>query len=155
MYNSAHLVVENNDIGHGVTEYLWHDLEYENLINYGGKRELGVRSTKKTKAVALDLLKEFIEDSKLEILDINTLYELSRFIEVRPGIFKAEDGEHDDCVTSLMWALFILKTNYIDKDDIFMSDDEIEEESEYDEEPLIPVIDNGASDENDTSWLTQ
>ena len=51
-YNNAHMMVENNDIGQSVADSIWHELEYEELIN-ADPRGLGVRSTKKTKAKAM------------------------------------------------------------------------------------------------------
>lgn len=158
-YNEAWIMCENNDVGQAVVNKLWHDLEYENLVNYAAtkanRKDIGIRATKKTKSMGCDLLQEFFEDYLLEIFDLDTIYELSKFEETSTGIFKAEDGEHDDTVMALLWALFIIKTNYIDREDDIKISRDMEEDSEYDEEPLIPVIGNGDSDENDNSWLTQ
>ena len=136
-YNNAYIMIENNDIGQAVVDYIWHDVEYENLVNYSTtkKNDIGIRSTKKTKSLACDLLQLFMQEFKLEIVDSDTIFELSKFIELKPGKFGAEEGENDDCVTSLLWALFILKTNYLDNDDI--KDEKIDEklkESDSDEE---------------------
>lgn len=121
-YNNAYIMVENNDIGQAVVDYIWHEAEYENLVNYSPmkKRDIGIRSTKNTKSLANDLLQLFMEDGKIEIIDSDTIYEMSKYVESQtfPGKFSAEEGENDDCVTSLLWGLFILKTNYIDNEDI-------------------------------------
>lgn len=127
-YNDAFLMIENNDIGHAVCDYVWKDLEYENLVNfsYDAKKkrtEIGIRSTRKTKSIGCDLIKDIIEELDIDIIDPDTIYELSVFIEIRTGIFQADDGEFDDTVTALLWALFILKTNYIDKEDIILHKD--------------------------------
>lgn len=151
-YNDSYIMCENNDVGQAVVNKLWHDLEYENLVNYtatkAGRADIGIRATKKTKPMGCDLLQEFFEDFLIEIFDLDTIYELSKFEETSTGIFKAEDGEHDDTVMALLWALFIIKTNYIDReDDIRASRDENDEE-QYDDEPLAPIIIDGAGEED-------
>ena len=150
-YNEAFVMCENNDVGQAVVNKLWHDLEYENLVNYAAtkanRKDIGIRATKKTKSMGCDLLQEFFEDFLIEIFDLDTIYELSKFEETSTGIFKAEDGEHDDTVMALLWALFIIKTNYIDReDDIKASRDNDEEQ--YDDEPLAPIIIDGAGEED-------
>ena len=109
-YNNAHMMVENNDIGQTVADSVWHEFEYEELINADPKG-LGVRSTKKTKLKANMLIKEYLEKDRLTIYDERTLYEISRYEEVRPNVFAAGRHEHDDCVTSLLWALYFLVTD--------------------------------------------
>jgi len=107
LYNNAGVMVENNDIGQSVCDSVWYELEYEELINIDPKG-LGIRSTKKTKAKANALLKEYVEKDWLRLCDERTLYELSRYEEIRPNVFAAGKHEHDDCVTSLLWALYFL-----------------------------------------------
>jgi hypothetical protein len=143
MYNTAHICIENNDIGHALITYMHEDLEYEELVHfsYDGKRknhDLGIRSTKKSKSAACILLKELIETCQLIIVDATTIYELSTFEEVNTNIFAAEDGENDDTVTSLLWAIFILTTGILDEDDLAGGAVE-EDEPEDDEEPDIPI----------------
>lgn len=108
-YNNAHMMVENNDIGSSVADAVWHEFEFENLVN-ADPRGLGVRSTKKTKLKANILLKEYLEKERLNIYDERTVYELSRFEEIKPNVFAAGRHEHDDCVTSLLWALYFIIT---------------------------------------------
>jgi hypothetical protein len=109
-YNNAYIMIENNDIGHIVCDSVWYELEYENLVNLDIKA-LGVRSTKKSKKTANMLMKEYIEKNWLNIVDEKTVYELSRYQETRPGVFEAGRHENDDCVTSLLWALYFIKTD--------------------------------------------
>ena len=109
-YNNAHMMVENNDIGQTVADSVWHEYEYEDLINVDPKG-LGIRSTKKSKLRANMLVKEYLEKDRLLIRDERTLYELSRYEEIRPNVFAAGRHEHDDCVTSLLWALYFIITD--------------------------------------------
>ena len=56
-----------------------------------------------------------VHNGWLEIHDKRTIYELSRYVEVSPDVYHAEgQNENDDCVTSLIWALYYLKTDYYD-----------------------------------------
>jgi hypothetical protein len=112
-YNNANLMVENNDIGQSVCDTIWYELECENLINLDNKG-LGVRSTKKSKLRANMLLKEYMEKNMLQICDEKTLYELSRYEEITPNVFAAGKHVNDDCVTSLLWALFYITTDDYD-----------------------------------------
>jgi hypothetical protein len=119
-YNNAYLCIENNAEGNAVINEIWHHLEYEYVVDYGkDKKELGIRATTKTKSLALSNLKFMIENGELEILDSDTLYEVSKFIEVRPGIYRGESGEMDDRVAALYWACFF-KTlqDYYDVEEI-------------------------------------
>lgn len=115
-YNNAAMMVENNDIGQMVCDKIWYDLEYENLINCDPKG-LGIRATKKTKLAGNLLLKKYIENGYLEIVDKTTHFELSRYCEVSPGVFHAAtESDHDDSTTSAIWALWFLTTEFYDPD---------------------------------------
>ena len=109
-YNNAHLLVENNDIGSSVCDSIWHELEYEELVNLD-PRALGVRSTKKSKKIANMILKEYMEKGWLKVCDEKTVYELSRYEEIKPGVYAAGRHEHDDCVTSLLWSIYYVKSD--------------------------------------------
>jgi hypothetical protein len=109
-YNNAHLMIENNDIGQAVCDTIWYELEYENLVNADDKG-LGIRSTKSSKKYANMLLKEYLEKGWLRICDDRTIYELSRYEEVRPNVFAAHQHENDDCTTALLWSLYFIRTD--------------------------------------------
>lgn len=116
-YNDAYMMVENNDIGHMVCDRIWNDHENEKLINYDPKN-LGIRSTKKTKFEGNMLLKKYVENNYLKIRDTNTVYELSRYEEVSPNVFHCNtQNGNDDCVTSLIWALYFISTDFYDPEE--------------------------------------
>ena len=113
-YNNAFMMVESNDIGEVVCDVLWNDLECDRLINYD-KKGLGIRSTRKTKLAGNLLLKKYIENGWLTIKDSTTIYELSIYEEISPNVFHAAgQNDHDDCVTSLVWAVFYLTSTFYD-----------------------------------------
>jgi hypothetical protein len=112
-YNDAHMMIENNDIGQAVCDTVWYELEYENLINMD-ETTLGIRSTKRSKKIANMYLKEYMEKNWLQVWDEKTVYELSRYEEIKPGVYAAGRHEHDDTITALLWALYFVKTDQFD-----------------------------------------
>lgn len=119
-YNNANILVELNDIGEMVSQSLYHDFEYENILattNNGrsGKKlttifssnaDFGLRTTKTTKITGCSLLKLLVEQDQLLIRDWNTIQELSTFSK-KGGSYEAEPGNHDDLVMGLVifaWA---------------------------------------------------
>jgi len=117
-YNDAQMMIENNGIGEALTQAIWYEYEYDNIINLDPKG-LGVRSTSKSKLQANILLKRYIDEKYLNLKDEHTILELSKYVEVRPNVFQAETSStHDDCVTSLLWALYFLITPYFDGENL-------------------------------------
>jgi len=121
-YNSAHVLVEINDIGSQVADILHYDLEYENLIKsafkghkgqtitesgMGAKRvQLGVRTTVPVKKLGCAVLKNLIEQDKLIVEDPDTIDELTTFVADGQS-FSADDGHTDDlvmCLVLFSWA---------------------------------------------------
>lgn len=115
-YNTAHVLVEINDIGGQVADILHHDLEYDNILvtsvrgrkgqtldgGFGGsKSQLGVRTTKAVKRVGCSIMKSMIEDNKLIPEDYETIIELVSFV-AKANTYEAERGHHDDLVMTLV-----------------------------------------------------
>lgn len=147
-YNGAYMMVENNDVGQIVADAIWYDYECDRIINCDAKG-LGIRSTKKTKLAGNLLIKKYVENGYLQINDSKTLYELSRYEEVSPNVFHAAgQNENDDCVTSLIWALYYLTTPFYDKDDNTISRKDISDK--YKIEDDRPIFFDNDIDEN---WL--
>lgn len=114
MYNNAFMIVENNDVGGVVANTLWYEMECDRVLNTEPK-EIGTRASKKTKLIALMLLKRYIENGWLKIHNAETIEQLSRFGEVSLGMFKATVG-HDDHVSALYWGLYYLQTPFFEED---------------------------------------
>jgi len=111
-YNNAMMMIENNDVGSIVCEVIWYDYECDRIVNLDPKG-LGIRSTKTTKPLANLMLKEYVEEGYLKIVDKSTISELELYEEVSPDVFACDNG-NDDCVTSLLWALYFVKTEFYD-----------------------------------------
>lgn len=122
-YNECEVMAESNDVGELFCSDLWNKKSFERLLNCD-KKGLGIRATKKSKLEGNLLLKKYIENDWLAVCDKRTIYELSRYIEVSPNVFHAEgQNENDDCVSSLLWALYYLTTDFYDKTDTKASED--------------------------------
>lgn len=144
-YNEAVIMIENNDIGDGVANNIWHVYEYDKIINCDPKG-IGIRSTKKSKLEANLNLKRYVENGWLELCDKRTQFELSRYEEVegKINVFKAINNENDDTVTSLLWAAFFLTTKfYEDESEKYDGLPEIEKKNRIEDNYPIIIIDTG------------
>lgn len=108
-YN-AKCLIETNDLGEAVARDLWENMEFENLLYCDGeslgmfsvvKRQVGLKTTARTKRIGCSDLKILIEDDVLLLRDEETIKELSLFT-YQKGTFMAEEGFHDDLVMGLV-----------------------------------------------------
>lgn len=153
-YNKAYIMAENNDVGAQLCDYIWWDYENEQLLNCQ-KDGLGVHSNKKTKLAAHMLMKRYFENGWLTTKDVRTIFELSVYEEVRPDIFKASGNDHDDCVTSLFWALYFITTTFFDGKKLNVKNIDpkfkIDTQAIEEQQPVI-VEDTQKIDENGFNW---
>ena len=101
------------------------ELEYENILFIsrsvkgqvasggfgGGKTQLGVMTDKKVKRIGCHNFKSLVEEGKLLINDVDTISEISTFIEKR-GSYSADDGYHDDLVMTLVLFSWLTTNPY-------------------------------------------
>jgi hypothetical protein len=146
LYNEAPILIENNGEGGQVIDAVWHQFEYDKIINYE-KKGLGIRSSVKTKLAACLVLKRYIENGWLQLNDKDTVRQLTFFEERSENIFKAVGSQNDDLVTSLYWAVYFLQTNQYDGygNEISKIEDRFKikkDENEEDSVAGICIIDN-------------
>lgn len=125
-YNDAAVLVEINDIGSQVSEALFYDFEYENVMmtenagrmgkritaGFGGKeKDFGIRTTKPVKNVGCAILKLLIEGHKLELFDKYTIEELKTFSR-KNNSYEAEQGKHDDMIMPLVLFAWLTDQQY-------------------------------------------
>lgn len=121
-YNEAYVVVESNEIGSLVLYHLLNELEYDNIFysftnehqeltaTQATKAKVpGVKTSKKVKAQGTLTLKTIIENDQIILNDFDLVSELSTFVLKKNKTWGAEEGYHDDCVSTL-W-LFAWLTN--------------------------------------------
>ena len=112
-YNEAYVVIESNDAGQLVCTGLYHEREYENVhmsstIKSSG---IGVEMTRRTKRLGCSGFKDLLEERKLDIVDENTILEISTF-EAKGASYEAKDGNHDDLVMNFVMFGFLIQTSF-------------------------------------------
>ena len=111
-YNNAFVCIELNNNGIMVAKELYLDLEYDNLIEFGGM-DLGIKMTKKVKAQGCSTLKDLIEKDKLIINNKQTIDEIQVFIQ--DGVsWAAETGYNDDSVMSYVIFAYLTTLDTFD-----------------------------------------
>lgn len=112
-YNNAYVVIESNDAGQLVCTGLYHEREYENVHMSSTVKSsgIGVEMTRRTKRLGCSGFKDLLEQRKLEIVDENTILEISTF-EARGNSYEAKDGNHDDLVMNLVMLGFLVQTTF-------------------------------------------
>ena len=121
LYNSATIIIENNEVGIYVSEQLNNDLDYPNMYNpdliseQGGNYKPGVRTTQTTKRIGCNNLKSLIENGKLEIYDFQTVREFSNFNRSKnKKSYEAASGNDDIVMTLVMFAWAVKQNNFIE-----------------------------------------
>jgi len=144
-YNNAHIMCENNGEGSPVVQRLWWELENENLVNTGSKvANLGIRATRNTKPKAVLLMKKLIEDGSINLIDRNTIEQLSTFIEDNNKFFGKD--RPDDLVSALYWSTYIFEMGVLDESFGFIT-------KVGDDIDLWGVLSDVERVEEDWSWL--
>jgi hypothetical protein len=103
LYNEAIVLIENNDVGQVVCNTVYYDYEYENTfvqstIKAGG---IGVTMSKRVKRIGCSNMKDLIEQRKLDIVDSETISEISTF-ESKGTSYQASGGNHDDLIMNIV-----------------------------------------------------
>jgi hypothetical protein len=157
-YNNGLMIIENNEgAGQSITDTLWNVYEYENIYRdknidgkVGFKRYTGFRTTIKSRALVLNLLKIFIDEGKLIVNSKATLEQFYTFTKRKTGNkYEAEDGYKDDAVMSLaiMFAPFVENKTFDDYK-MFVKELKIEESTQTTSE-FLSSIDVGFSSDED------
>ena len=149
-YNEAYVVVENNDQGTVVCNGLYYELEYENLhveslIKSTG---LGITMNKKVKRLGCSGFKDILENNRLDIVDDDTILEISTFV-AKGQSYEAADGNHDDLVMNMiMFGYFAGSRQFGDLTDIDLKQLLFEQKARDIDDDLPPFgfIDDGLDD---------
>lgn len=111
-YNSALVLVENNDAGQVVCNAIYYDYEYENMFTSSSVKSngIGVTMDKKVKRIGCSNLKDLLEGGKIHVVDPHTISELACFVP-KGGSFAASEGAHDDSVMNLVLFAWFVSTD--------------------------------------------
>jgi hypothetical protein len=164
-YNTAHALIEINDIGAQVADILHHDLEYDNILvtsvrgrkgqtldgGFGGAQsQLGVRTTKAVKRLGCSIIKSMVEEDKILIEDFDTIEEMVSFV-AKANSYEAEKGHHDDLMMTLVLFGWLTTQSYFkDLTNFDLRKNLFQEKIQKLEDELTPFgfIDDGRNMEN-------
>lgn len=156
LYNEAVVLIENNDVGQVVCNAVYYDYEYDNTfvqstIKAGG---VGVTMTKRVKRIGCSNMKDLIEQKKLEIVDSDTINEISTF-EAKGASYEASGGNHDDLVMNLvLFSWFISSDAFGEILDMDLKSMLYEDRIREIEDDLIPFgfIEDGVQDNSNQKY---
>ena len=120
LYNEAYVIIENNDAGQLTCHGMHYELEYENLHmeNAVSSNAIGIEMTRRTKRLGCSGFKDLMEEDKLEIVDEESIMEMSTF-EVKGNSYEATDGNHDDLgMNFVMFGYFVTTPHFEEMTDI-------------------------------------
>ena len=80
-------------------------------------------------------MKNKLEAGRIKLKSKDTISELSTFVDNGNQVYKAEEGNHDDCVLALVWAIFASHKDVMEELDLEYDEDDdnenaVEEEAE-------------------------
>ncbi|MEK9696694.1 MAG: terminase family protein [Candidatus Poseidoniales archaeon] len=111
LYNEAYVVIESNDTGQLTCHGLYQELEYENIYMSNATKStgVGVEMNKKIKRIGCSGFKDLLEENKLEVVDEETIMEISTF-EAKGSSYEASEGNHDDLVMNFVLLGYLVST---------------------------------------------
>ena len=139
-YNEAYCIIESNDQGAVVCNGLYYDLEYEHVFveSLTKANAIGVTMSRKVKRIGCSNIKDLIETSKIDIVDADTIIELSTFV-AKGSSYEASQGNHDDLVMNfVLFGWFATTQMFGDMTDINMKDMLYAEKVQAMEDDLVP-----------------
>lgn len=168
-YNQAYVLLEVNS-SEQVGSILYSEMEYENLLFVnrnadgqvvsggfgGGKAQLGVNTDKKVKRIGCMNFKALVEENRLLVQDIDTIQEISTFIENNKGSYGADEGYHDDLVMTLVLFGWLTTNPYFkDLNNINIRQDMYENRIKQIEDELTPFgfMDDGRGGQDEQVLL--
>ena len=163
IYNEAWVVVESNDQGTLVCNGLYNELEYENLFIESAVKanRLGIEMNRKVKRIGCSGIKDLIEENKLEIVDENTILEISTFV-AKGQSYEASDGNHDDLVMNLeLFGYFATGNYFTTLTDVNVKDMLFKQQMKQIEDDVLPFghiddgLDNADQQDHQDQWATK
>ena len=121
-YNSPLFLCEANGVGAGYISILAEHFKYPNILSFDGNK-LGIQSSPKNKMNACLWAKEFFNVYKTTLADealLNQMEVFSRTSAKTNPTYAAIKGEHDDFTLALVWALYLLKKDVVEKQNRFV-----------------------------------
>jgi hypothetical protein len=88
-------------------------LEYENVHVTSSVKSsgIGIEMNRKVKRLGCSAIKDILENRKLEIVDENTILEISTFVS-KGQSYEASEGNHDDLMMNLVLFGYFVSTQF-------------------------------------------
>jgi hypothetical protein len=137
-YNNALSIVESNSYGREILNRLVFDDEYENVFFEADSNDYGLKMTKQSKAIGNSYLKTNVETGIFELVDFETISELSKYIK-KNKTYQADSGQHDDLVTPLVLFSYFLSKRRNIEDWLNVETDIQSKVRERIQEELLPI----------------
>ena len=158
-YNEAYVIIESNDQGAVVCNGLYYDWEYENMFVESSLKAnaLGATMTRKVKRIGCSNIKDLIEQKKLDIVDSETIIEMSTFV-ARGNSYEASDGNHDDLMMNLvLFGWFASTEMFANLTDINFKQMLYSDRMQAIEDDMVPfgIIDDGYQDKGEVDATGQ
>jgi hypothetical protein len=125
---------------------------------------LGIEMNRKVKRLGCSAIKDILENHKINIVDENTILEISTF-EAKGQSYEAADGNHDDLMMNLVMFGYFASTQYFgDMTDINLKQMLFEQKMQEIEDDMVPFgfIDDGSEairqieeKDNDHPWAIE
>ena len=152
-YNEAYVIIESNDQGAVVCNGLYYDWEYENMFVESSLKAnaLGATMTRKVKRIGCSNIKDLIEQRKLDIVDADTIIEMSTFV-AKGNSYEASDGNHDDLMMNLvLFGWFASTDMFMNLTDINFKQMLYADRMQAIEDDMVPfgIIDDGYQDKTE------
>ena len=109
---------------------------------------IGVEMTRKVKRVGCTAIKDILENNKLNVVDENTILEISTFVG-KGQSYEASTGNHDDLMMNLVMFGYFSSSQYFgDMTDINLKDMIFKKKMQEIEDDVVPFgfIDDGSEE---------
>lgn len=123
-YNCPLFLAESNGVGAGFMSILSEHYHYKDILYFEHDKGPGIHSTQKNKMNACLWAKDFFNIYVTTLADetlINQMEVFSRNNSKTAPSYTAIKGEHDDYVLALVWALYLLNKNVLEKQNRFVA----------------------------------
>jgi hypothetical protein len=110
---------------------------------------IGVEMNRKIKRIGCSAIKDIIEHGKLNIVDPQTILEMSTFV-ARGVSFEASEGNHDDLMMNLvMFGYFAVGNNFEELTDVNLKEMMFDQRMKEIEDDITPFgfINDGTNDD--------
>lgn len=116
---------------------------------------IGIEMNRKVKRLGCSAIKDILENQKLDIIDENTILEISTFVH-KGQSYEASDGNHDDLMMNLvMFGYFVTTQFFSDMTDINLKEMMFKRKMKEIEDDVPPVgfIDDGLDYERELEQI--